>query len=267
MKKSFLLWWELRKEKYYRTFVFSFFGWNFLNVLVFGVHFDKNNAVSCIKTDPGCLLLLIHQNKIQLIDTCTNLTLHLFLEIFVESCDEGVHTLNQILIENLKRKGQFLSFWIIWLKMVIGIYLWGCIYIFGYCLTWSILFFSDSWLMSHICLVLISLCLFHLDICMWKNKKYVKNVQVSGTIRNCCFEADNQLQNLLSVAEFLWPALLLPVAGNKVDVKPRLLMIYGSHVEAEPSFKLSFHVMVFQSSKYLYAEFLLSRVAALALAG
>ncbi|URE05433.1 hypothetical protein MUK42_09181 [Musa troglodytarum] len=39
---------------------------------------------------------------------------------------------------------------------------------------------------------------------------------VSGTIRNCCFEADNQLQNLLSIAEFLWPALLLPVAGNKV---------------------------------------------------
>ncbi|KAJ6852113.1 protein HGH1-like protein isoform X2 [Iris pallida] len=39
---------------------------------------------------------------------------------------------------------------------------------------------------------------------------------VSGTIRNCCFEADNQLQNLLSISEFLWPALLLPVAGKKV---------------------------------------------------
>ncbi|MQL78949.1 hypothetical protein Taro_011396 [Colocasia esculenta] len=39
---------------------------------------------------------------------------------------------------------------------------------------------------------------------------------VSGTIRNCCFEADKQLQNLLSMSEFLWPALLLPVAGNKV---------------------------------------------------
>lgn len=39
---------------------------------------------------------------------------------------------------------------------------------------------------------------------------------VSGTIRNCCFEADNQLQNLLLISEFLWPALLLPVAGNKV---------------------------------------------------
>ncbi|KAK3003637.1 hypothetical protein RJ639_019636 [Escallonia herrerae] len=39
---------------------------------------------------------------------------------------------------------------------------------------------------------------------------------VSGTIRNCCFEAESQLQNLLLVSEFLWPALLLPVAGNKV---------------------------------------------------
>ncbi|KAF5739245.1 ARM repeat superfamily protein isoform 1 [Tripterygium wilfordii] len=39
---------------------------------------------------------------------------------------------------------------------------------------------------------------------------------VSGTIRNCCFEAENQLQNLLLTSEFLWPALLLPVAGNKV---------------------------------------------------
>ncbi|CAK9183753.1 unnamed protein product [Ilex paraguariensis] len=39
---------------------------------------------------------------------------------------------------------------------------------------------------------------------------------VSGTIRNCCFEAESQLQNLLLTSEFLWPALLLPVAGNKV---------------------------------------------------
>ncbi|OMO93163.1 hypothetical protein CCACVL1_06618 [Corchorus capsularis] len=39
---------------------------------------------------------------------------------------------------------------------------------------------------------------------------------VSGTIRNCCFEAESQLQNLLLISEFLWPALLLPVAGNKV---------------------------------------------------
>ncbi|XP_023551596.1 protein HGH1 homolog [Cucurbita pepo subsp. pepo] len=39
---------------------------------------------------------------------------------------------------------------------------------------------------------------------------------VFGTLRNCCFEAEGQLQNLLLIAEFLWPALLLPVAGNKV---------------------------------------------------
>ncbi|KAJ4846377.1 hypothetical protein Tsubulata_039925, partial [Turnera subulata] len=39
---------------------------------------------------------------------------------------------------------------------------------------------------------------------------------VSGTIRNCCFEAENQLQDLLLISEFLWPALLLPVAGKKV---------------------------------------------------
>ncbi|CAM9001211.1 unnamed protein product [Rhodiola kirilowii] len=40
--------------------------------------------------------------------------------------------------------------------------------------------------------------------------------RVAGTIRNCCFEAESQLQNLLLTSEFLWPALLLPVAGNKV---------------------------------------------------
>ncbi|KAL0003913.1 hypothetical protein SO802_011474 [Lithocarpus litseifolius] len=39
---------------------------------------------------------------------------------------------------------------------------------------------------------------------------------VSGTIRNCCFEAESQLQNLLLISEFLWPALLLPVAGKKI---------------------------------------------------
>ncbi|KAJ4973392.1 hypothetical protein NE237_006566 [Protea cynaroides] len=42
---------------------------------------------------------------------------------------------------------------------------------------------------------------------------------VCGTIRNCCFEAENQLHNLLLVSEFLWPALLLPVASNKVYSK------------------------------------------------
>lgn len=40
--------------------------------------------------------------------------------------------------------------------------------------------------------------------------------QVSGTIRNCCFEAETQLENLLLISEFLWPTLLLPVAGSKV---------------------------------------------------
>ncbi|KAM7269520.1 hypothetical protein ACFE04_025017 [Oxalis oulophora] len=39
---------------------------------------------------------------------------------------------------------------------------------------------------------------------------------VSGTIRNCCFDAERELHNLLSLSEFLWPALLLPVAGNKI---------------------------------------------------
>lgn len=39
---------------------------------------------------------------------------------------------------------------------------------------------------------------------------------VSGTIRNCCFEAESQLPNLLLISEFLWPALLLPIAGNKI---------------------------------------------------
>uniref|UniRef100_A0A803L1M8 Protein HGH1 homolog n=1 Tax=Chenopodium quinoa TaxID=63459 RepID=A0A803L1M8_CHEQI len=43
-----------------------------------------------------------------------------------------------------------------------------------------------------------------------------KHLPVSGTIRNCCFDAENQLANLLLTSEFLWPALLLPVAGNKV---------------------------------------------------
>ncbi|KAL6350746.1 hypothetical protein AAG906_028213 [Vitis piasezkii] len=39
---------------------------------------------------------------------------------------------------------------------------------------------------------------------------------VSGTIRNCCFEAETQLENLLLISEFLWPTLLLPVAGSKL---------------------------------------------------
>ncbi|XP_024957144.1 uncharacterized protein LOC102619817 isoform X2 [Citrus sinensis] len=48
------------------------------------------------------------------------------------------------------------------------------------------------------------------------SSNYLRKKGVSGTIRNCCFEAEHQLQNLLLISEFLWPALLLPVAGNKV---------------------------------------------------
>lgn len=48
------------------------------------------------------------------------------------------------------------------------------------------------------------------------SRSILRKKGVAGTIRNCCFEAENQLQNLLLISEFLWPALLLPVAGNKV---------------------------------------------------
>lgn len=44
----------------------------------------------------------------------------------------------------------------------------------------------------------------------------IRRKGVSGTIRNCCFEAETLLPNILLASEFLWPALLLPVAGNKV---------------------------------------------------
>ncbi|KAJ4711335.1 ARM repeat superfamily protein [Melia azedarach] len=62
---------------------------------------------------------------------------------------------------------------------------------------------------------------------------------VSGTIRNCCFEAENQLQNLLLISEFLWPALLLPVAGNKVykeedTSKMPLELASALRIEREP---------------------------------
>ncbi|XP_016474026.1 uncharacterized protein LOC107795823 isoform X2 [Nicotiana tabacum] len=51
------------------------------------------------------------------------------------------------------------------------------------------------------------------------SKNLLRKKGVAGTIRNCCFEAESQLQNLLLISEFLWPALLLPVAGNKVYSK------------------------------------------------
>lgn len=59
--------------------------------------------------------------------------------------------------------------------------------------------------------------------CIW----VFADSQVSGTIRNCCFEAENQLQNLLLISEFLWPALLLPVAGNKVSYFLYLGILFG----------------------------------------
>ncbi|KAJ8760843.1 hypothetical protein K2173_021881 [Erythroxylum novogranatense] len=48
------------------------------------------------------------------------------------------------------------------------------------------------------------------------SSSHLRKKGVSGTIRNCCFDAEHQLPELLSVSEFLWPALLLPVAGNKI---------------------------------------------------
>lgn len=38
---------------------------------------------------------------------------------------------------------------------------------------------------------------------------------VAGTVRNCCFEAESHLASLLLASQFLWPALLLPLAGVK----------------------------------------------------
>lgn len=59
-------------------------------------------------------------------------------------------------------------------------------------------------------------------------------IQVAGTIRNCCFEAESQVLNLLLISEFLWPALLLPVAGNKVTFtslrKMRTIIQFFLHV-------------------------------------
>lgn len=44
--------------------------------------------------------------------------------------------------------------------------------------------------------------------------------QVAGTVRNCCFEADTELPSLLLTSQFLWPALLLPLAGQAVRLEP-----------------------------------------------
>ncbi|KAJ8445461.1 hypothetical protein Cgig2_031274 [Carnegiea gigantea] len=53
-------------------------------------------------------------------------------------------------------------------------------------------------------------------IMQFDSKSSLRKKGVSGTIRNCCFEAENQLPNILLISEFLWPSLLLPVAGNKI---------------------------------------------------
>uniref|UniRef100_A0A7N0UJU1 Protein HGH1 homolog n=1 Tax=Kalanchoe fedtschenkoi TaxID=63787 RepID=A0A7N0UJU1_KALFE len=58
--------------------------------------------------------------------------------------------------------------------------------------------------------------LFKQIIRQFDTKSSLRKKGVAGTIRNCCFEAESQLQNLLLTSEFLWPALLLPVAGNKI---------------------------------------------------
>ena len=47
-------------------------------------------------------------------------------------------------------------------------------------------------------------------------RSVIRRQGVAGTVRNCCFEAETQLPNLLLASQFLWPALLLPLAGNKV---------------------------------------------------
>lgn len=47
----------------------------------------------------------------------------------------------------------------------------------------------------------------------------VRRKGVIGTVRNCCFDADNQLANILLSSQYLWPALLLPLAGKQAYSK------------------------------------------------
>ncbi|XP_043704570.1 protein HGH1 homolog [Telopea speciosissima] len=75
---------------------------------------------------------------------------------------------------------------------------------------------------------------------------------VCGTIRNCCFEAENQLQNLLLTSEFLWPALLLPVAGKKVYSKQdtsKMPLELGSalSIEREPVDDPEIHIQALEA--------------------
>ncbi|KAJ7567509.1 hypothetical protein O6H91_02G151000 [Diphasiastrum complanatum] len=48
------------------------------------------------------------------------------------------------------------------------------------------------------------------------SKSLVRRKGVVGTVRNCCFEAERNLLSLLSCSQFLWTALLLPLAGKRV---------------------------------------------------
>jgi hypothetical protein len=48
------------------------------------------------------------------------------------------------------------------------------------------------------------------------SRSVIRRQGVAGTVRNCCFDAETQLPSLLLASEFLWPALLLPLAGKRV---------------------------------------------------
>eukprot|EP00250_Pteridium_aquilinum_P005202 c15335_g1_i2 orf=161-1129(+) len=47
----------------------------------------------------------------------------------------------------------------------------------------------------------------------------IRRKGVISTVRNCCFEAENELANILLCSQYLWPALLLPLAGKQAYSK------------------------------------------------
>ncbi|CAK9236061.1 unnamed protein product [Sphagnum jensenii] len=47
------------------------------------------------------------------------------------------------------------------------------------------------------------------------SRSVVRRQGVAGAVRNCCFEAETELPSLLLASQFLWPALLLPLAGKR----------------------------------------------------
>ncbi|KAL2611071.1 hypothetical protein R1flu_022763 [Riccia fluitans] len=47
------------------------------------------------------------------------------------------------------------------------------------------------------------------------SRSLIRRQGVAGTVRNCCFEAEDDLPSLLLASSFLWPALLLPLAGKR----------------------------------------------------